>query len=353
MRKPPGSASRRDEIDARAAAWLALRDEGFSPKQQAEFEAWRRADLRHEQAIVRLDRAWRSLGRLGTLDREQRETLARQFLQEDPNKVVRGRFAVQLAFSAVAVAVLVLAVVTFWPKPEPVVPTAAPVVRREISEEGYRRLALEDGSVVEMNAHSELRIAYVPAERRVELVRGEASFAVAKNKARPFLVTAGAVTVRAVGTAFNVRLAPSAVEVLVTEGRVKIEPKHPAKVPVVEAPLVGAGEKIVIASQPEKIEKPVVTRVTQDSIQRELGWQTDWIRFDATPLAQAVAAFNLRNPVRLELADPRLGELKVDGGFRAENVDAFVHLLELNGGVVADRSVAGRIVLRRSSTAQP
>lgn len=353
MRKPPHSSSRCDEIEARAAAWLALRDDGFSLKQRAEFEAWRRADPRHEQAVARLDGAWRTLGRLGTLDLEQRERLAREFLREDKHKVVRGRFAGRAALFAAVAAVLVVSAMIFWPKPERFVPAVPSIVRHEIADGAYRRLALEDGSVVEMNAHTELRIAYVPTERRVELVRGEASFAVAKNKERPFVVTAGAVTVRAVGTAFNVRLAPTAVEVLVTEGRVKIDQTHPAKKQATEAPLVAAGEKIVIAAQAEQIEKPVVTRVTQDTIQRELGWQTNWIRFDATPLAQAVAAFNLRNPVQLELADAHLGELKVDGSFRAENVEAFVHLLELNGGVVADRSVAGQIVLRPGAPSRP
>ena len=42
-----------------------------------------------------------------------------------------------------------------------------------------------------------------------------------KDPERPFLVSAGEVTVRAVGTAFDVRLAPTAVEVLVTEGVIR------------------------------------------------------------------------------------------------------------------------------------
>ena len=66
---------------------------------------------------------------------------------------------------------------------------------------------LEDGSVVEsLNRGAEIAVNFTPGERRVALLKGEANFEVAKNKERPFIVSAGGVDVRAVGTAFNVRL---------------------------------------------------------------------------------------------------------------------------------------------------
>ena len=85
------------------------------------------------------------------------------------------------------------------------------------------RLTLEDGSVVELNHGGKLEIDFSSETRRVRLVRGEANFTVAKNPERPFVVNAGGVDVRAVGTVFNVRLAREAVEVVVSEGRVKLE----------------------------------------------------------------------------------------------------------------------------------
>src|SRR5260370_1274200 len=57
----------------------------------------------------------------------------------------------------------------------------------------------------------------------VRLTRGEAHLAVAKDSSRPFIVTAGGVSVRAVGTAFNVRRVEQRVEVFVTEGKVRID----------------------------------------------------------------------------------------------------------------------------------
>lgn len=350
MRKYPHSPRKHDAVEARAAAWLAQRDEGFTESQASEFEEWRRADPLHAEAVARLERAWSSLERLGELSLEKRDALAREFLQEQETGLLAGLRSRWIALSSAAAAVLVFAFVALWPGERGGEPSRQRIVRQESTSDSYRRLTLEDGSIVDMNAHTELRIAYAPSERRVQLVSGEASFSVAKNKERPFLVSAGGVTVRAVGTAFNVRMAPAAVEILVTEGRVKIEKEDDALSRRKETPLVGAGEKIVIAAPSEKrLQAPVVTRVTQETIRQELGWQASWLHFDGTPLAKAIDDFNERNRIKLELEDSRLGELKVDGNFRVENVEAFVRLLEMNGGIVADRSMEGRIVLRTPS----
>jgi transmembrane sensor len=83
-------------------------------------------------------------------------------------------------------------------------------------------VTLPDGSVLQLNTDSVVETAYSPTERRVRLKKGEAFFSVAKNPQRPFWVDVGAVSVRAVGTAFNVRFRPEAVEVLVKEGKVSV-----------------------------------------------------------------------------------------------------------------------------------
>ena len=56
----------------------------------------------------------------------------------------------------------------------------------------------------------------------MQLVRGEAHFVVAADASRPFVVSAGAVSVRAVGTEFVVRYSAREIGVLVTEGRVAV-----------------------------------------------------------------------------------------------------------------------------------
>ena len=79
---------------------------------------------------------------------------------------------------------------------------------------------LPDHSVVELNTQSEIRVGFTAAERRVELVRGEAFFDVAKDPARPFIVVTDLATAKAVGTRFSVYRALSGTIVTVAEGRV-------------------------------------------------------------------------------------------------------------------------------------
>lgn len=117
---------------------------------------------------------------------------------------------------------------------------------------GYERVTLPDGSVIALNANSRVDVRYSSAERRVSLIGGEAQFNVTKNKQRPFIVGVGGISVRAVGTAFNVRMEPGEVEVLVTEGRVQVErtSSHGQRGPSREMPLpiLAAGQRTIIST---------------------------------------------------------------------------------------------------------
>lgn len=237
----------------------------------------------------------------------------------------------------------------------------APVLAR--ASQGSR--VLEDGSTVELRGDSEISVAFSAGERRVALVRGEAFFTVAKNPERPFIVRAQGVDVRAVGTAFNVRLEAEHVEVLVTEGRVGVrgpgmelggqatEDRGPTpesnSSDVRHAPsseiLVSVGERAVVPFAPQAT--PQVTALDEEQIARSLAWQPRLLDFDSTPLAEVVAEFNRRNATQLVLADDALAAMPIVASVRSDNVEGFVRLLEVTGSVRAERR-GGKIFLRAS-----
>jgi transmembrane sensor len=95
-----------------------------------------------------------------------------------------------------------------------------PLYATDIGER--RSITLADGSTVDLNARSQLRVEFTNSERRVELVDGQALFQVSKDKARPFIVHSGAATVRAVGTQFDVYRRDSGTTITVLEGRVAV-----------------------------------------------------------------------------------------------------------------------------------
>jgi transmembrane sensor len=243
---------------------------------------------------------------------------------------------------AAAAAVTVL---LWWKAPvaSPSTVVVAPVAVPELPPP-CEQLALADGTVVELNRGAEIAVEFSAAERRVRLLRGEASFAVTKDTARPFIVAAGALEVRAVGTAFNVRRDATAVEVLVTEGLVQVAPSMVRAV-VSEPVLVGAGAQVVVAAVTP--DEPAVRILSAPELEERLAWQSRLLEFDDAPLGEIVAAFNRRNPVRLVVDDPGLAAQRMTATFRSDNVESFVRLLEANYGISVKAHPNGEIRLGR------
>ena len=206
-----------------------------------------------------------------------------------------------------------------------------------------RRQILPDGSVVLLREGAEIMADFSATTRRIALRRGEAHFDVVKDPARPFVVTAPGVEVRAVGTAFSVGLGGAAVEVLVTQGRVAVEPAAKA------AELVDAGQRARVHSAGGAAEVSVLSAA---ELAQASAWRAPQIEFSRTPLAEALALINARlvpagqRRIAADPADAGLRELRLSGFLAADNAEGFLLLLEGNFGVYADRSGTGAIVLR-------
>jgi ferric-dicitrate binding protein FerR (iron transport regulator) len=82
---------------------------------------------------------------------------------------------------------------------------------------------LSDGTVVTLNKNSSLSYPdrFVGNQRLVAL-KGEAFFSVAPNKDKPFLITVNEVTVKVIGTSFNIRSENGTTEVIVESGVVQV-----------------------------------------------------------------------------------------------------------------------------------
>ena len=199
-------------VVARASRWLAARDaRAATPEEAAEFAEWLDADIRHRVAFLRIEADWQRADRLRgvrPLDRDvdpdllERQPRRRQWLTGLAAGVVLallgGTWAWQQHYS--------------WQ-------------RYETRIGGFSRIVLDDGSVIDLNTNSDVRVRLRADRREVQLLRGEGRFQVAHDTQRPFVVAAAATAVRAVGTAFSVRLRDSEqVDVLVSEGKVATSP---------------------------------------------------------------------------------------------------------------------------------
>lgn len=339
------SASSAATIDATAAQWLARRDRGLNAAEQDDYLTWLRADPRHAAAVARHAAVLERMMGLGAWQPE---------LSAEPNPDLfapPARRPWRVLAPVLAVAAALVLGLFVWRSASPPVPAPQKTFLR-VNE----RQALADGSLVELKDGSRIEVQFTPGERRVRLT-GEAHFTVAKNPARPFVVEAGGVEVHAVGTAFNVRLDDAAVEVLVTEGKVRVE--EPARAPATASAtaavraepelVLSAGQRALVSLAPvAKAEAPVVAAVSPEQVRAVLEWQTPRLQFFETPLADAVAEFNRHNRRPLVLADARLGAVPIGGTFRVDNVEGFVRLLELTVDVRSEARADGSIYLART-----
>lgn len=349
MKKP---GRRFDAIETQAAAWLVRRDGGMTPAEAAEFARWCAADPRHAAAVQGIGATWAALdrpsasGQTGMLRDELRALEVR----------THRRWRACGAAALVAVAASLAIYVGIQKTTTTVAPLPAAAMAARVSEP--ERRTLPDGSVIELKPGAEIAVAF-SEERRVVILRsGEAHFSVTPNLQRPFVVEAGSVKVRAVGTAFAVQLGGAEVEVLVTEGKVTVaapsaeiaggEAPHRDPTPTAgqaDSPLVSAGQRTRVPLLPTAAVAPVVTISAADLAER-LSWRVPRLEFSETTIAEAIALFGRHSPVRLRAAHGDVAAMRVTGVFRSDNIEGFVRALEISLGLRAEYR-AGEIRLHR------
>lgn len=337
-------------IDEAAESWVNRLQAGLSVDEEVEFAEWLDADIRHEASWRKYQATW-----------DRFAPMAGDFL---PRKKPNAEFAKRIPHrwimpaAGLAAAVALLLAVLAPRRASSVAPSSAGASIVLLAPCEQRTLA--DGSVVELNRGAAITVQFTDGERRVGLERGEATFTVAGNPNRPFIVVAGAVEVRAVGTAFNVRFDSGVVEVVVTEGKVHLDDRPRSKggvaVPAMTArspresepsgTFLTAGQSALVTLAPGT-PPPQVTNLTPAEIEARLAWQPKLLDFDDAPLSAIVAEFNRRNPVRLVVKDSVIADRRMTATFRSDNLEAFVRLIESNIGVHAERLNDSEIALVR------
>jgi transmembrane sensor len=208
--------------------------------------------------------------------------------------------------------------------------------RTDVGEQ--RLIVLNDGSTVELNAKSRLRVRFSDEARNVELLQGQALFRVAKNPLRPFIVSSGGASVRAVGTQFDVYRKRSGTVVTVVEGKVAVvDSSMPVSGPAgqpsssrsiekrdnaahIDPIFLSAGEQLIVGMKMPSQPKPAdITMAT--------AWTQRQIVFQGTPLGEVVEEFNRYNPRQMVVLDETLQSVRVSGVFSSTEPASLLHFL--------------------------
>ena len=336
MKRPEPESPEAERRSQTAADWLVRRDRGLTAAEQDEFLDWLAADSRHGEWFALHRSIVGDFAALAHWRPEHSEEPNPDLLAAPPRRI--RWFTPTLLAAAAAIALAAV----WWRSPP--APTSVAVVA---SAELKRRI-LEDGSSVESNHGAIVTIEFSATERRATLVRGEALFTVAKDSSRPFIVRAGGVDVRAVGTAFSVRLDAAAVEVLVTEGRVAVDHSTASGsniAPRTSSSEISSGHRATVSLSSS--EPPQIVAISPEAIAHHFNWQPTLLDFSSAPLSAAVAEFNRRNRVQFILADAELAAMPIVASIRSDNVEGFAQFLAAAPGVQIERRGATEIVVNR------
>ncbi len=341
-----------DPIELAAAEWLVRHDRGLTPAEEAEFEAWRRADPRHAALYQALAGSWDAMSDARHAPSLLAGQAEREAARQTDAAAPRRRRAWRTAIGLAAAAVLAFASLVGYReyRARPFDATLATQVG------GVERLELPDGSTITLNTDSAVAVQVDRGTRSVTLQRGEAHFTVAKDPNRPFIVSANGVDVRAVGTAFSVRLRAEVVDVLVTEGKVSVAPPDaapattpasaPANLMPVAAPatyLVTAGHRTSVSLKPAAAPAPVI-EVPAATVRQALAWQERRLDFEDASLADIVAEMNRYSWRHMVIDDPVLAAKRFGGSFPSGDVNTLVRQLQRNFNVTVEQR-DGELVL--------
>lgn len=297
------SAAERTAADKEAADWYAKLSGGpVSNVDLNAFFAWRSKTL-NDAAYTRIEALTTTARALA--DAPALQALAQAAVRRPREKAKgarrRGTTAAVLTGAALVMAATVCAVI--WRPWEGQV-YATPVGER-------RAITLADGSRIELNTDSQVRVRLSKTARTLTLVRGQAMFVVSHDASRPFIVAAGDTRVRAIGTRFEVYRTGAGARVTLAEGRVRIS--GPGERQPVE---LSAGQRL--ETTPARAARPVAIDVAAAT-----GWTQGRLTFKETPLAEAVAEVNRYSRRQVRLAPAAPANLPVSGVFDAGDTEAF------------------------------
>jgi len=337
-----------------AAYWFASqRSAPLSPVQASQFAHWIKADPSHAAAWESYRRLWE---RLETVRDDPRMLVLRERTRI---RTTRSRLTRPLWAAGAAAAAAALAVLAWWnlpghpemasarphnPQPAALSTSDALATRGASTVAGQRSLLfLPDGSRVTLNSASTVRANYSLKERTVTLVKGQAYFEVAKDPARPFVVTAGSRKVVAVGTAFDVRLEGRRLEVTLVKGKVRVVAPPASGAPSSAPATINLEAGSALQVRPDRAD-----RVEQVDTVSATRWRTGRVGsliFDEERLGTVVAELNRHSPDQIVIADPALSERRVSGVFASGAARAASDALEAYGLVRATETSPGVIVL--------
>jgi len=314
------SAQRRRAILEEASEWLVvLQDEQLSDADLETWGRWMAASPEHAAAFDDVSALWDAAAGLDSEAVQRARDVpvapvvvpaAVPALATRPSRSRRSRSTRWIA----GIAATLVAAVGAWFLLGQQVPVQEQIYATGIGEK--TRVVLADGSQVDLDADSELRVRYSRNERDVELRRGVAFFSVTHAPERAFVVAAGTVRSRVLGTRFTVaHRGADDIAVTVLEGRVHVSAEGASGDAGFDAT---PGQRVDFRSG-QGLASPRAVNAAFSA-----AWREGVVVYQGETLASVVADLNRYSRVPVRLQDPGLGQVQVTGRWELAATDRWL-----------------------------
>jgi transmembrane sensor len=313
MKQPRSERALNEQARNEAGEWfVAFCENEVDGDRQAAFDEWLRSSPLHVGAYLRISAIWQNADLL--------ESRLPAIHPAPPHFLARHKWRI----AACLILALVAAGGAWWQFGQQ---------RSYATEAAQRRtIVLPDGSSVELNARSKIKLEFSGAERGVALNEGQALFSVVKDSRRTFVVRVGQSRIAAVGTRFDVYRKLDEASITVIEGQVAVGATAPLAENQVAPPLmVSAGEQARLGAQ-----LPLAARKVD--VAAATSWTRGVLTFDSTPLEQAVEEYNRTGTRRLNIEDPNLLKVHISGIFPADDPGNMIKFLQRRFAVVVEET---------------
>jgi transmembrane sensor len=344
-----------NEIEVQAKYWLSRIEQGLSQQERQAFVAWVNQENNHHLALHKYSPSTKTSKLLAEFNG--------LFPLEKKHSPHSKKLFMQLSMAASVIFFGIITSEFFLNKPifSFFQSTSSEVIYDQFSTKigEHKKVTLPDGSNVELNTDSLLTISFSEGHRQLNLIKGEASFEVAKDKSRPFSVTSGQQSFTALGTIFNVQKSDNnQLELIVTEGRVLISDSNetlPALtekiVSTVQFPqknsIIVAGEKSTIIN---KIQSPT-NKISSLTLSHELSWKKGILIFDGESLATALDEISRYTDVKFTIKDKALAQMKVSGYFKSDDVGTLLDSISYNFDLKYTKTSHNTVVITKATDA--
>jgi transmembrane sensor len=328
---------RAEQTEREASAWFArLCADDVTAEDRARFELWRDAHPYHVKVFDEMSATWQEIAKSAPL---VRAVNFGQSMNAAAQPGTRRRLLLGAAAASIGMLVIGVAWNLYRQKEETRFQTA-------VGEQAA--IALPDGSSFDLNTNSRVGVDYSARSRVIHLERGEAYFKVAHDTQRPFWVRAGDYWVRAVGTAFNVYLRPTGVEVTVSEGTVSVVNATEWDTPPTDGAVAQSAAAVTAGEQADAHGRAkVIHELNSTQLNRLLAWRKSSLYFQDQPLGDVVNELMRYTTLKIELSDEALRQLPVGGTFQTspEGAEALLTMLRDGFGASIRRDGQGHVYI--------